>query len=214
MSPKSPLSPESSFRVDLQLSGPVVEKALGLGRLPAAGELSEKELPRLAEEVLALDGPVRWSFAPDPQPPGPGRRRRRWWLDVQADLVCTCERCLGPVDLSLSARRGFEFFESAAQADAHSLKMEESDLEIDSETELVDYLSPEDGMTIAALVEDELLLNMPMAPKHQACDLPADLAPVASRDDHDGGARAPQAGLDEPEVVRPFLGLKDMLKKR
>ncbi len=214
MSPKSPQPPETNFRVDLQLSGPVLEKALSLGRLPATGELSQQALPRLGQEVLAMDGPVRWSFSPDPRPLGPGRRRRRWWLDVSADLVCTCERCLGPVDLTLETRRGFEFFDSAAKADAHSLKMEESEIESDPETELVDYLSPEDGMTIATLVEDEILLNMPMAPKHGQCELPADLAAASGPADVGAPDSDPGVGADQPETVRPFLGLKDMLKKR
>ncbi len=214
MSPKSAQSPETNFRVDLPLSGPVLEKALSSGRLPTAGTLTQKDLPRVGQEVLAIDGPVRWLFSPDPRPLGPGRRRRRWWLDVSADLVCTCERCLGPVDLLLEARRGFEFFDSAAQADEHSLKMEESEIEFDPDTELVDYLSPEDGMTIATLVEDEILLNMPMAPKHEQCELPADLGNAAGSGAHDQSGPAADPETDPAETVRPFLGLKDMLKKR
>jgi len=214
MSPKSAQSSETNFRVDLQLSGPMLEKALSLGRLPATGELTQQALPRLGQEVLAIDGPVRWSFSPDPRPLGPGRRRRRWWLDVSADLVCTCERCLGPVDLTLETRRGFEFFESAAKADAYSLKMDELESESDPDTELVDYLSPEDGMTIATLVEDEILLNMPMAPKHGQCELPADLAAEPALADGGGPEAGAGAETDQPETVRPFLGLKDMLKKR
>lgn len=214
MSPKSEHTPETNFRVDLHLSAPVLEKALSLGRLPAKGALGLSALPRLEHEVLGVDGPVSWAFAPDAKVPGPGRRRRRWWLTVQAGLVCTCERCLTPVHLSLSTRRGFEFCESAAQADAQSLRLEEAELEADPDIELVDYLSPEDEMTIAKLVEDELLLNLPMAPKHDGCKLPAELdGPGDSGDAVSRGlASAPESA--EPEVVRPFLGLKDLLKKR
>jgi uncharacterized protein len=214
MNPKSQPAADLGFRTDLAISGPVLEKALSLGRLPSAGELGAASLPRLSGEVASLTGPVRWSFRPDDQPPGPGRWRRRWWLSVEAGLVCTCERCLAPVTLTITATRGFEFFDSAAQADAHSERLDDDDLDTDPAAELVDYLSPDDGMTIALLVEDEVLLNMPMAPKHDSCGLP--LAAVGAGRPADGsgdGAQEP-ARPGESETIRPFEGLKDLLKKR
>jgi uncharacterized protein len=214
MNPKSHGNSDASFRTDLVISGPVLEKALSLGRLPAAGELDAASLPRLANEVAALTGPVRWSFRPDDQQPGPGRWRRRWWLTVQTEVVCACERCLAPVTLTIDGQRGFEFFESSAQADAHSERLDDEELAADPVAELVDYLSPEDGMTIALLVEDEVLLNMPMAPKHESCDLPVSadgLRPIGQRVGE--GAEQP-AGPGQQETTRPFEGLKDLLKKR
>ena len=56
-------------------------------------------------------------------------------------------------------------------------------------------------LDLAALVEDELLLGLPIIPQHEAgeaCELPAAVA------------AAPEAGA--PEMRRPFAGLKDLLK--
>lgn len=215
MNPKSERHFGNEFRTDLVLSGPLLEKALSAGRLPAQGELLGAALPRLMQEVVSMAGPVSWALAPDAQPPGPGRWRRRWWLTVNADLVCTCERCLAPVSVGVAARRAFEFFESSAQADVQSERLEDDDLEFDPDAELVDYLSPEDGMTIATLVEDEVLLNMPMAPKHEQCGLPAEPGRLAgSSTEGDALGDKPQTPSDQPETTRPFLGLKELLKKR
>lgn len=213
MNPKSERALAELFRTDFVLTGQVLEKALSLGRLPAAGQLSAAQLPRLRQDVASLPAPVTWEFSPDPQAPGPGRWRRRWWLSVGAELVCTCERCLTPVTLTISARRGFEFFESAAQADAHSERLDDEELDSDPQADLVDYLSPEDGMTIATLVEDEILLAMPMAPKHERCDMPLPLLDAVPGGQETGLPAAGAAG-DAPETIRPFLGLKDLLKKR
>jgi uncharacterized protein len=56
-------------------------------------------------------------------------------------------------------------------------------------------------LDLAALVEDELLLGLPIIPQHQAgdaCELPA--------------AASDQAEAGAPEMRRPFAGLKDLLK--
>jgi uncharacterized metal-binding protein YceD (DUF177 family) len=55
---------------------------------------------------------------------------------------------------------------------------------------------------LAALVEDELLLALPIIPQHEAgevCALPA------------GEGESPDAA-DTAEMRRPFAGLKDLLK--
>lgn len=159
--------------MDTVLSEASLSKAAASGLAPASGELSATFLPRLADSVLSIDGPVRWQFAPEV----PGRLAagapKRWWLDVSADVTCACERCLAPVTIAISSRRGFEFFASAGLLERRSRQLQDDALGADPDADRVDLIPDEDRPTLLALIEDELLLELPMAPKHEIC--PRDL---------------------------------------
>jgi uncharacterized protein len=110
-------------------------------------------------------------------------------LSVTADAVLTCQRCLGPLRRTLesSSRLAFVAREDAPVPADHEA--------IAGDPERVD---------LAALVEDELLLSLPLIATHRAgeeCLVPE--LPLA-RD-------ADAAALTQ-ERRRPFAGLKDLLK--
>ena len=84
------------------------------------------------------------------------------WLHLAADtrLSLICQRCLGPLDTPVEAQRSFLFVadeDTAAQLDA------------DSED---DVLALTRALDLRALVEDELLLALPLVPRHEACPEP------------------------------------------
>ena len=203
MNAKKEASLSSAFDLHATLSNGLLEKSLKAGRLPAQGVLEPDHFPRLLASIVSADSPIEWSFEPEPVPLATGRRR--WWLNAKAAVSCTCERCLMPVGVVLATRRGFEFFATAAQADSMT---EASLLEgqpAEAEFAEIDFLSPEDAMSLATLIEDELLLCLPMAPKHASCRPPEHRAQAH-------GASA-DTGPDEPDTARPLAGLKDLLKK-
>ena len=81
-------------------------------------------------------------------------------LHAQASLALVCQRCLGPVETPLMAQRSFLFVageETAAQLDA------------DSED---DVLALTRSLDLQELVEDELLLALPLVPRHELCPQP------------------------------------------
>ena len=109
-------------------------------------------------------------------------------LDVEADVVLTCQRCLGPMRRSLASDSQLVFAAEGAAG-------------------LPDGFEAVGGdprkLDLAALVEDELLLAVPIIPQHdagEACRLPD----AAAGRDEEGAAAA--------ELRRPFAGLKDLLK--
>jgi DUF177 domain-containing protein len=107
-------------------------------------------------------------------------------LAVEAKVVMTCQRCLGPVQRTVESASSLVF------ADEGAPELPEGYEAVGGDPRTVD---------LAALVEDELLLGLPAIPQHEAgeaCDLPA------------GG----EAGdvEDTAEMRRPFAGLKDLLK--
>lgn len=84
------------------------------------------------------------------------------WLHVGAEAVVNleCQRCLRPVAVTLAVQRSFRFVpdeETAAQIDA------------DSED---DVLVLTRALDLHELVEDELILALPLVPRHDACPQP------------------------------------------
>lgn len=101
------------------------------------------------------------------------RRRRRHvavessaWLQLALDtkVRLTCQRCLGAVETPLAVERWFQFVVSEEQA---------AQLDADSEE---DVLVSTRSLDLHQLAEDELLLALPLVPRHEACPQP--LQPV------------------------------------
>lgn len=95
---------------------------------------------------------------------------KQLWLHLQARLsvALTCQRCLLPMQLDLEVDRHFRFVVDEAAALAEDDNCEE------------DLLSPSPDLTLQSLLEDELLLAMPLIPRHDHCDSPIEL--VADQD--------------------------------
>lgn len=78
-------------------------------------------------------------------------------LTVSGVLQLTCQRCLEPYPFTLDIDSGF-----VVVANEAALPAEEDDID-DSR----DYLVADANMQVAELIEDEVLLALPFAPKHQ-----------------------------------------------
>jgi uncharacterized protein len=115
---------------------------------------------RLADErygdVLPA-GPVVWHLQGRsvPQPDGVDQI----WLDLKAsvNLPMQCQRCLTPVLEPVEAERSFRFVADEATAAAMDDEAEEDILVISRDFDAL------------ALVEDELILSLPLVPLHDVC---------------------------------------------
>ena len=122
------------------------------------GEKSVAEWSRLPT-VCAGPAPqaVRWRLQ-GLLKPGPDGRDQPWMaLQVDAQLPLTCVRCLQPVDHVFRIEREFRFVADEATAMAE---------DEDSEEDLLPLTPPLDGLN---LIEDELLMEIPILPKHENC---------------------------------------------
>ncbi|MED5619512.1 YceD family protein [Ideonella sp. BN130291] len=124
--------------------------------------------PRLAEAGAtdAPDGPheaVQWHAR------GESRGRRagepQLWLHLQADTHAwlQCQRCLQPMRQALAVERVFRFVRTEAEAEAEDPDSEE------------DVLALSRAFDLRALVEDELILELPLVPRHEVCPDPLPL---------------------------------------
>jgi uncharacterized protein len=103
---------------------------------------------------------VAWSAAGEVR--NPGHVHPEIWLHLRARTVLplTCQRCLGPVDTALAVDRSFRFVADEEMAAAQDEEAEE------------DVLALSRSFDLVGLVEDELLMEMPLAPRHAVCPDP------------------------------------------
>ncbi len=89
-----------------------------------------------------------------------------YWLEfsVKAPLETQCQRCLQPMEFLLDEQGKLALLEDKAQA---SLLQEEDWLLLDDVVEMVKH---ERRLPILTMIEDELLLGLPLVPKHDYHD--------------------------------------------
>lgn len=158
------------------------------------GETALGDLPRLKDSAVAADAlpVVQWRAS--------GERKARVgspdeiWLQLHAavDLPLECQRCLAPVVTRVEAARRLRFVEGGEAAAAA--------LDADSEDDILPLAR---SMDLLELVEDELLLALPIVPRHELCPepLPATLGEAGIEPD------------DEPEKPHPFAALAKLKRK-
>lgn len=159
--------------------------AVALQGLRLAGQTEVGELGRLLEELEASPAPpiawqaqLQWRQAA-------GASAQLWLhLQAQAQLPLGCQRCLAPVSETVEIDRWFRFVESEEVALAEDDDCEE------------DLLVMQPQFDLLNLLEDELLLDLPLVPMHEACP---DRSPVL--DQPEGGKK--------PNPFAVLAGLKN-----
>ena len=151
------------------------------------GEWPASSLERLADSAApdspAKDWPsVGWSLHAEVRRPRGGKAQT--WLQVtaEAQVALTCQRCLKPVEEHLDIDRWIRFVDTEAEA---------AELDADSDD---DVLALPRHLDARELIEDELLLAMPLVPRHEVCP-----EPLAHADD--------EAEPEEEERPHPFAKL-------
>ncbi len=148
--------------------------------LSLQGEGALADWSRLAEEQFgdALSaGPVVWQLQGRLVLQSGGADQV--WLDLTAsvDLPMQCQRCLTSVLETVSAERSFRFVADEATAAALDDEAEEDILVISRDFDAL------------ALVEDELILSLPLVPLHAVC--PENIPMSAVDPEFDAAAERP-----------------------
>lgn len=158
------------------------------GQWPAA------ELGRLADaaapEAPASGWPaVQWSARGELRKPR-GSEPQTWlFLEASTRTALTCQRCLQPVHESIQFERWFRFARDENEAASLDAESEE------------DVLALPRSLDLRELIEDELLLDLPLVPRHEVCP---EALPLPDGD-------VVEAGQDERP--NPFAVLAALKKK-
>lgn len=159
------------------------------------GEWPATSLPRLAESAAPESDPAQWPpvvWSAHGELRTPKGGAAQVWMEVSAEaqVSLTCQRCLKPVSEDLAVSRWFRFVKDEDQA---------AELDMDSDD---DVLALARNLNLRELAEDELLLELPVVPRHEECPEPL-----------------PHANVEEDELVEeeearpnPFAALAALKK--
>jgi uncharacterized protein len=135
-------------------------------RRQAAGGVRVSQLPRLLNEIPA-DAPDRdtvfsWqaegSMQPELQDDGTEAPQPYLRLAVHGSVWIECQRCLSPYSQHLDVDATYRIVLTEEEADEFPLDNDEVEVIVGSrQFDLID------------LIEDELLLSLPLVPKHDVC---------------------------------------------
>jgi uncharacterized protein len=147
------------------------------------GTLPLKSMPRLAQTCLDGSGDV---FVDLSFERGEGEKVFLMRGTLRVSLRVTCQRCLEGMDLQIEASPWLLL-----------LRPEEGQDRLDDEAYILVTDKP---LSLSALVEDELLLALPMVPTHELSECPAKVYVRkeigGGRQQADGGKKNPFAVLD------------------
>lgn len=157
------------------------------------------QLPRLVQSLFdapAADERVAWQAQFGQDTPA-GSAPQPWLaLEARTQVTLQCQRCLQALHEPLVLQRHFRFV--ANEAEAERLDAESDD----------DHLVLAPRLDVRALVEDELLLELPLVPRHEGeCPepLPAAQGVLLSGSSHLAAAAAPDASRPNPFAVLATL---------
>jgi uncharacterized protein len=170
-------------RLDLQ--------ALAHARAVLEGAEPLVRYARLAEEAQASVDALQVRWTAEGELRESVGRPDQVWLHLHAETVLpqTCQRCLGPVDTPVQVENSFRFVADEAQAEAEDDEAEE------------DVLVLARDFDLHALIEDELLMALPLVPRHAQC--PTEVPLAVQDEDFDGG---------DPTQANPFAVLAQLKK--
>lgn len=121
------------------------------------GMLRMSELPRLADVLTGAEGEIAWKLAGLVGERGQPRLR----LEVTGRLPLRCQRCLETVVETLTIDSLLELIAEDAEPTQEEL-----------EDDRLDFLPVGQTLDLTALIEEEILLALPIVPRHEACGLP------------------------------------------
>jgi uncharacterized protein len=159
------------------------------------GEWPAVQLSRLADSAAPeapADGwpAVQWSVRGEARTPRGGEAQTWLYLEASGTALLTCQRCLQPVLAPLQLARWFRFARDEDEA---------ASLDIDSED---DVLALPRALDLQELVEDELLLELPLVPRHDVCP---QALPMPSNEDVEAA--------EQEERPNPFAALAALKKQ-
>jgi len=177
----------------------------------AAGAVRLSQLPRMLNEVPA-DAPDRdttftWQVQgftqAELQDDGTEGAQPYLRLAIHGSAWLTCQRCLTPCEQAFDSDPIFRIVQTEEEADEFPLDDDEVEVIVGSRHfDLVD------------LIEEELLLSLPLVPKHDVC--PAVHESLASGADGADGVDSvddvPEQEIEAEERVNPFAALESLKK--
>ena len=137
------------------------------------------EMNRLAADCANASGEITWSIQGGATPQG----YPTMTLSVAGPVQLVCQRCLAPFDYRIDSSTQLVLGRDDEEADQFEQVLDD---------ESIDVIVGSHTADIRELLEDEALLALPQAPKHEVCP------------------STPLLDTLKSEKVSPFAGLKNL----
>jgi uncharacterized protein len=147
------------------------------------GEVQVAELGRLADSLYDHSGNLRYALVGQTD----GHQRPRLRLAVNGTISLKCQRCLGNLPYQVAMDSSLLVLGETADS-ATSVEIDE-----------LDAVAADSAMDVWSLVEDEVLLALPIAPRHPEGEC---LAGIGLGRDRAASPFAALAGLKQKQVKR------------
>lgn len=145
------------------------------------GEVAVADLERLQDFLLSSQGGIKYTLS------GKTGAKGEALLEcaIEGRLVLQCQRCLEALEYPLRIVSTLNVVEGATQFD-----------DVGDEVEGVDSIPASSAMDVLALIEEEILLNLPMSPLHapDACKAQGAAKPASEERTNPFGALAALKG--------------------
>jgi len=161
---------------------------------PLVGSTLLKNMERLAQESSGLepDSTINWQVRAELRP-GAAAEEDIWLhLTASTSIALTCQRCMTTVVSAIEVDQWYRFVATEEIAMAEDDESDE------------DLLVMEPHFDLLAVLEDELIMGLPVVPMHELC-------PVATPMQTDG-LDAGSVGGDGSEKPNPFAVLAQLKK--
>ncbi len=141
-------------------------KAFAQATSPIGGHNSLSKYKRLIQETNGLGAETKLNWLAQGELRGEVVGSEQVWLHLTVDtsLPLTCQRCLGQVDIAVAVKQSFRFVDSEQAAQAQDDASEEDVLVLSQDLNLVE------------LIEDEVLMALPLIARHETCPVEVKLA--------------------------------------
>ena len=159
-------------------------------KVAISGEELLQNYERLAQELQAPapDLTLKWQATGESRTAVDGSVRPAIHLQVQANVPLTCQRCMEAVHTPIDVDRHFIFVPDEATAAAMDDDSEDDVLEMSADFNLL------------GLIEDEVLMALPLVPRHKVC--PTGVVQSAQTDDFN------DVGEEKPNPFAALAALK------
>jgi uncharacterized protein len=143
------------------------------------GRWPVRELPRLRDMLASDTAEVAWTL----EGTRDERGRPSLRLGVKGTLQLRCQRCLEPMAFEVDAEELLVLAATQAEIDAEP-----------PDAHAPDRVLAGKQMPLRELIEDQLILELPYAPRHEGC--------------------ATAAEADEAGTLSPFAGLRGLMRSK
>ena len=121
------------------------------------GELPVASLTRVLDLLVDSTGHLGYRVQGQMGP----RNRPQLMLQLDGVLSVCCQRCLEGIDYPVRVRSLLELVKNKEE-------LTQEEIEDDSK----DFLTAQKELDVVELIEDEIILDLPSAPRHDSCALP------------------------------------------